>query len=92
MTERQQILHLWLHAAALDTGVSAWAFYDGTNGGAPLPEVEPPYATGVEALEDGWMLLQSPGPMAPGSTNAELAAEYVFERRVVLDEASPASD
>ena len=85
---RQQILHLWLHAAALDTKVAAWAFYDGTDGGhapsaAPLPDDEPPYETGVDALRDGWMLLQAPGPLGTTS-NAELGIEFVFERHITL--------
>ena len=87
---RQQILHLWLHAAALDTSVAAWAFYDGTAGAADLPDVDPPYPTGVAALQDGWMLMQVPGPLPVDSTNGELAAEYVFERRVPVSVENPA--
>jgi hypothetical protein len=30
------------------------------------------------------MLLQSPGPIHVESTNGELPAEFVFERRIVL--------
>ncbi len=70
--ERQQVLHLWLGAAALDTTVSGWAFYDGTDGTGPLlPESTPPYANGVDALRDGWMLLQAPGPLAADRVLAE---------------------
>ena len=47
---------------------------------------EVPYATGVDALRDGWMLLQSAQliPPAPGTEhlNAYLDYEFVFERRV----------
>lgn len=86
MGERQQILHLWLAAAALDTEVVAWAFYDGTDRGqqAPTdrPPTERPYHTGVEALRDGWMLLQAPGPVEVTSTSGELPGEFVFERRL----------
>ena len=45
-----------------------------------------PYSTGVHALRDGWMLLQSAQliPPAPGTEhlNAYLDYEFVFERRV----------
>lgn len=85
MAERQQVLHLWLRAAALDTAVVAWSFYDGAAGARPLPDADPPYATGVDALSDGWMVLQTPGPIGIDSTNGELPAEFVFERRIDLD-------
>jgi len=84
VTERQQILQLWLKVAALDAAVAAWAFYDGTDGARALPDSDPPYPNGVAALQDGWMLLQVPGPIGPDATNGELTAEYVFERRVTL--------
>lgn len=81
MSERQQILHLWLHAAALDSAVAAWSFYDGTDGGLPEPKGDPPYPNGTAAMRDGWMLIQAPGPLDVASTNGELPAEFVFERR-----------
>lgn len=83
MGERQQILHLWLHAAALDTAVAAWSFYDGTDGALAIPDREPPYQNGTAALRDGWMLIQAPGPIDVAATHGELPAEYVFERRTV---------
>ena len=80
--QRQQILHLWLHAAALDTAVAAWSFYDGTGGALSIPDSDPPYHSGAAALDDGWMLIQAPGPIDIVSTNGELPAEYIFERRL----------
>ena len=86
MKTRQQVLYLWMGEGALDTPVVGWAFHDGTRGGASgLPDVEPPYATGVAALEDGWLLLQSPllHPIPRGSEHdvSYLPNEFVFERR-----------
>jgi hypothetical protein len=83
---RQQVLYLWLAEGDLATQVIAWAFHDGTRGRAPgLAAGEPPYANGVAALEDGWLLLQSPPPVRvePGHEyeTAHLANEFVFERR-----------
>ena len=85
--ERQQVLYLWLDTSALDGRVLGWAFHDGTRGTGPvLPDAQPPYASGVAALEDGWFLLQSSQliPAAPGAehTTSFLQHEFVFERRV----------
>ena len=89
MPERQQILYLWLAEGALDTKVIGWAFHDGTQGrGHPLPDEQPPYETGVQALEDGWFLLQSPSPypLQEGREHGTsyLANEFVFERRCAV--------
>ena len=90
---RQQLLYLWLAESALDTEVVAWAVYDGAKGDGPeLPSSngsgDPPYATGLEALERGWRLLQAPqaGPL-PGGTEplpGELQFQLIFERWVAL--------
>ena len=87
MPVRQQILYLWLAESALDMETIAWAFHDGTAGTGPqLPETEPPYPTGLAALQQGWCLIQSPAPapLYPGTeyTAAYLANEFVFERRI----------
>ena len=88
--KRQQVLYLWLAEGALDTAVVAWAFFDGSRGTGPaLPESEPPYPTGLAALEDGWFMLQSPAPyvLHPGAEHGTsyLPNEFVFER-VIDDE------
>ena len=87
MTDRQQILYLWGNGSALDSIVIGWAFHDGSEGSGPeLPDGDPPYGTGVEALRDGWMLIQSAQLVAPAPgtehVNAYLEYEFVFERRV----------
>ncbi len=85
MGSRQQILHLWLAEAALDQAVVAWAFHDGTRGGGPgLPAGDPPYATGVAALEDGWHLIQSSmaAPVAAAHELSQLRHEFLLERRI----------
>lgn len=87
MALRQQILYLWLAEGALDTETVGWAFHDGTSGAGPqLPDAEPPYPTGLAALQQGWFLIQSPAPH-PVHAGAEyevsyLANEFVFERRI----------
>ena len=80
MAEGHQVLHLWLTAAALDSEVIAWAHYrrgDDTSGPG-----ERPYRTGVEAIDDGWWLVQAPGPIGPDDTDGELGCEFVFQRRL----------
>jgi hypothetical protein len=87
MAVRQQVLYLWLAEGAMDTQTVAWAFHDGSSGTGPqLPDSEPPYPTGLAALEQGWFLIQSPAPfmLHPGAEHevAYLTNEFVFERRV----------
>ena len=87
--KRQQILYLWLGEGALDTATVGWAFFDGSKGEGPaLPEGQPPYATGLAALEDGWFLMQSPAPytLQPGAEHGTsyLPNEFVFERTIEL--------
>lgn len=91
---RQQVLYLWSDGSSLDSTTVGWAFHDGTDGaGPPLPEAEQPgaapYRSGVDALRDGWMLLQSAQLIAPAPDqehlNAYLDYEFVFERRVEIE-------
>lgn len=86
---RQRVLFLWLASSALDSGVVAWSLYDGSSTG-PTPPVDPrpdpPYRTGVEALRDGWRLLQA-SPLLPAAPGAEretsfLRHEFIFEKLV----------
>lgn len=89
MSERQQVLYLWGNGSALDSMTVGWSFHDGTDGAGPaLPAGDMPYETGVDALRDGWMLIQSAQlvPPAPGTEhlNAYLEYEFVFERRVEI--------
>ena len=87
--KRQQVLYLWLAEGALDTAVVAWAYFDGAKGASTsLPPVEPPYRTGLAALEDGWFMQQSPAPY-PLQDGAEhgtsyLPNEFIFTREVEL--------
>jgi hypothetical protein len=90
VTQRQQVLYLWANGSALDSGTVGWAFHDGTDGGGPtLPDTAPPYANGVAAMRDGWMLLQSSQLNAPLPGNEHLndylEYEFVFERRVDIE-------
>ncbi len=85
--QRQQILYRWANGSSLESGTVGWAFHDGTDGEGPaIPDGSPPYASGLAALRDGWMLLQSTQlvPPSPGEEhlNHYLEYEFVFERRI----------
>src|SRR5579875_761917 len=87
---RQQLLMLYLSTSALDSQVLAWSFYDGagTGTGQAGDQTEPPYPTGLAALQDGWRLLAlselRPGPVGLEYTTSFHNFEFVFERIVDL--------
>ena len=60
-TLRQKILVLYLSSSSLEAGVVAWSLYDGTGEYLHMPgdTEEAPYKTGIEALKDGWRLIQA---------------------------------
>lgn len=83
---RQQVLVLYLANSALDSAVVGWSVYDGTGatrrmaGDADMP----PYASGLEALKDGWRLFQAsqllPHPRGEEFDLAYLKYEFFFEK------------
>lgn len=86
--KRQKVLVLYLRNSALDSGVVSWALWDGTGATRPMPGDgdAPPYATGLDALRDGWRLLQM-APLAQPAPGGEFTTgyqkyEFVFERLV----------
>lgn len=91
--QRQQVLVLYLATSALDTPVVGWSMYDGAATG-PTPPVQdrptPPYATGVDALRDGWRLIQMSPLLPPGRETERqvsyLKHEFVFEKLVEIDQ------
>jgi hypothetical protein len=85
---RQQVLMLWLDNSALDARVVAWSFYDGTGRENRMAgdADEPPYRTGIDAMRDGWRLLQA-SPLLPHAGGDEfrtgyLKYEFLFEKLV----------
>ena len=75
---RQKVLVLYLANSALDSPVVGWSVYDGTGetrrraGDAD----EPPYATGLAALRDGWRLFQA-SQLLPHARGEELDLAYL---------------
>ena len=74
---RQKVMVLYLSSSALDTRVVAWAFYDGTGRETHMAgdSEKPPYETGLEALRDGWRLLQM-SPLLPHYPGEEYTTSY----------------
>jgi hypothetical protein len=83
---RQQVLILYLASSALDAPVVGWSVYDGTGAREHMAadSQEAPYASGLEALKDGWRLIQLSQliPPYPGEefTTSYQRYECVFEK------------
>ncbi len=83
---RQKVLVLYLRRSALDSMVKGWSLYDGTGkdhyttGDSDIP----PYRTGMDALRDGWRVIQFP-QLIPPYPNMEYTTsfqmyEFIFEK------------
>lgn len=88
---RQKILVLYLGNSALDSRVKGWTLYDGTGQENPTTgdNDTPPYATGVDALRDGWRVIQFP-QLIPPYPNMEYTTsfqmyEFIFEKLEEID-------
>ncbi len=83
--QRQQILILHSNNLNLTASVVAWALFDGAQRVDDQMKTgdadEPPYASVVDAMRDGWRVIQLPQPpneLDPGY----LDHEFVLERMV----------
>ena len=58
---RQMVLYLYSKSTNMRSPVSSWALYDPTVEYEPsLPSQDPPYGSVVDALRDGWRIVQFP--------------------------------
>ena len=83
---RQKLLILYSHTPDLNSSITAWAIYDGTGrehhttGDSDAP----PYPSVLEAMKDGWRVMQLPQqfPAHPGMelTTSYLRFEYILEK------------
>jgi hypothetical protein len=88
---RQKLLILYSRTPDLKSEVGAWAIYDGTGrehhttGDSDTP----PYRSVLDAMKDGWRVLQLPQqmPAYPGMelTTSYLRWEYVLEQIVPVE-------
>ena len=92
---------LYLHNPDLNSRVVAWSMYDGTRSDGDLPEEDnrygtpsgsaenPPYNSVVDAMRDGWRVVQFPQqfPAYPGMeyNTSYLKYEYILEKLEEVD-------
>ena len=90
---RQKLLVLYLRTPELHSGVVAWSEFDGTSSGdhrhSSGDATEPPYGSVVDAMRDGWRVIQFPHqyPAYPGTEyqTSYLKYEYILEKLEVID-------
>jgi hypothetical protein len=88
---RQKVMILYLSNSALDSSVRGWTFYDGTGQEAHTTGDSdmPPYESGLDALLDGWRVIQFPQliPPYPGLefTTSFQKHEFIFEKLEEID-------
>ena len=96
--QRQKVLVLYLGTSALDSDVKGWSMYDGTGkdayttgdaiGDGSGKNMAAPYATGLDALKDGWRVIQFPQliPPYPGEeySTSFMKYEFIFEKIVSI--------
>lgn len=90
--QRQIVMVLYLRSSNLDADVVGWATYDGTGCTRRMAgdSSEPPYPSGLAALQDGWRLIQA-SPLLNHATGDEfrigyLKYEFFFERMEEVDD------
>jgi len=94
-TIRQRVLVLYLTSSALDSKVIGWALHDGhaPRANGPGDHDDPPYKTGVDALVDGWRLIQASQLLAAPSGQEYqtdyLKYEFFFEQLTEQPGGSP---
>ncbi len=89
MPSRQQLLVLWLSVSDPSSHVCAWSRYDPAGGalaGMAGDQDAPPYGSALEAMRDGWRIIQYPQAVTVGHGDefrvGFLKHEFVLERLV----------
>jgi hypothetical protein len=81
---RQQVLYLYSKSTNIRSAIASWARYDPTRPQEPtLPSQELPYASVLEAMADGWRIVQFPISKLytyEGVDNDYLGFEFVLEK------------
>lgn len=81
---RQKLLFLYLANSTLASAVVAWSEFDGTSTSPPeMDDPEPPYATAVDAMRDGWRVIQV-SPLAAPPSGREFDVDYL-KHEVILE-------
>ena len=83
-SQKQLLLYLYSKSTSLRSPLGGWALYDATAPDEPvLPSQDAPYASVLEAVRDGWRIVQFPRPELYNFTdvdNAYLGYEFILEK------------
>ena len=81
---RQRVLYLYSKSTSIRSSIASWARYDPTKPQEPtLPSQDPPYASVVDAMADGWRVVQFPISKLyayEGVDNDYLGYEFILEK------------
>ena len=85
-SERQLLLYLYSKSTNLRSPLGGWALYDATAPDEPvLPSQDAPYTSVLDAVNDGWRIVQFPRPELYNFTdvdNAYLTYEFILEKLI----------
>ena len=85
-SEKQLILYLYSKSTNLRSPLGGWALYDTTVPDEPvLPSQDAPYTSVLDAVNDGWRIVQFPRPELYNFSdvdNAYLTYEFILEKFV----------
>ena len=83
---RQQVLYLYSKSTNMRSSLASWVRYDPTRPHEPtLPEDEPPYRSVLDAVADGWRVVQFPVSKLytyESVDNDYLGYEFILEKLV----------
>ena len=81
---RQMVLYLYSKSTSMRSAIASWALYDPTVPYEPtLPSQDAPYDSVIEAVNDGWRIVQFPRPelyQFSDVDNAYLGYEFILEK------------
>ena len=85
-SEKQLLLYLYSKSTNLRSPLGGWALYDATASDEPvLPSQDAPYTSVLDAVNDGWRIVQFPRPELYNFSdvdNAYLTYEFILEKFV----------
>ena len=81
---KKLILYLYSKSTSMRSSIASWALYDSTKPHQPtLPSQNAPYASVIEAIGDGWRVIQFPRPELyrfSDIDNNYLGYEFILEK------------
>ena len=85
-SQKQLLLYLYSKSTNLRSPLGGWVLYDATAPDEPvLPSQDVPYTSVLDAVSDGWRVVQFPRPELYNFTdvdNAYLGYEFILEKLV----------